>query len=132
MGEGMTDEEILDKVVDSLKLMLGSDPYSKGSYTHRSPDVDFDDAAEKLSRSVQDKVFFAGEHTSYPDWSGTTVGAIESGQAAARSMTKIISSFSDDEDLVIGQNLVFRPSSSSEEDTIFSKHDNIAITRTLP
>jgi len=145
--EAMTDEEILDEVVNSLKLMFGSDvvpptkyiltrwgsdPYSRGSYTHKSPDVDFDDAAQKLARSVEDKVFFAGEHTSYPYWSGTTVGAIESGQIAASEMSQIISSFSDDEDLVITEDIVFLSSSSGDKDLVSITHDKIAVARTLP
>jgi len=104
--EAMEDEDILEQVLANLKLMFGSDvlpptnfvvtrwgtdKYSKGSYSYRSVDMDFEGVAGRLSRSVDDKVFFAGEHTSDSGWAGTAVGAYETGEAAAKAMSKEIS-----------------------------------------
>jgi protoporphyrinogen oxidase len=104
--EVMEDEDILDQVLANLKMMFGSDvlpptkfmvtrwgtdKYSKGSYSYRSVDIDFEGVAETISRSVDDKVFFAGEHTSDSGWAGTAVGAYETGEAAAKAMSKEIS-----------------------------------------
>ena len=47
------------------------DEYSMGSYSFLSVGLDFDSAANKISQSVDGKVFFAGEHTSADGWAGT-------------------------------------------------------------
>ena len=104
--EGMDDTDIVEQVVSNLKMMFasdvvsptkfmitrwGQDEYAKGSYSFRSVGRDFDGIAEKLSRSVDNKVFFAGEHTSTSGWAGTAVGAYETGEAAGNAMAKSIS-----------------------------------------
>jgi len=109
--ELMEDQAILDIAVANLKTMFGSDvapptkfmitrwftdEFSKGSYSFRSVDLPFDNVAKKISESVKDKVFFAGEHTSDAGWAGTAVGAFETGDMAAKAMARSI----DDEVLV--------------------------------
>jgi len=104
--ELMSDEDILEDVCSNLKLMFGpdvpaptkhiitrwgTDKYSRGSYSYRSLDVDFEDVAERLSRTVADKVFFSGEHTSISGWAGTAVGAFETGELSARAMERMLS-----------------------------------------
>ncbi|MBE9115014.1 FAD-dependent oxidoreductase [Lusitaniella coriacea LEGE 07157] len=94
--ELQSDEAIQAEVMDILKVMFGDnipqpeqiiitrwsqDPYTLGAYsftgTHTHP-KDF----ERLAQPVEDRLFFAGEHTIFK-YHGTTHGAYLSGIAAA-------------------------------------------------
>ena len=69
------------------------DTYAKGSYTNRAPgtaawlsDVEIikGEKVRPLFRPINDKIFFAGEHTTALESLGTMEGAIESGERMAR------------------------------------------------
>ncbi len=75
------------------------DPYSKGSYLNRAPGTatwlseveDFqDEKVRKIFKPIENKIFFAGEHTTILDAFGTMEGAIESGDRAARLIFKAL------------------------------------------
>lgn len=99
LGEGAA----LDHALDSLAHILGmdrqklrrmlvtsyfhdwsSDPFSRGAYSYLP--VGALDAPEKLSRPVEDTLFFAGEATDYSGHYGTVHAAIASGHRAAEQI----------------------------------------------
>jgi len=105
--EKLSDDELLKVIMPHLKAIFAADvpeptrfimtrwandEYSKGSYSFPSAGQSdtFESLAGDLGASVADKIFFAGEHTSTTGWSATTVGALESGEAAADSMMAVI------------------------------------------
>lgn len=61
-----------------------SDPFSRGAYSYEL--VGASGARKKLARPVEQTLFFAGEAVE-PEQSGTVVGAIASGRAAAAKVT---------------------------------------------
>lgn len=102
--EALDDDSVLEAIMPNVRAIFGKDvpmptksamtrwgedKYSKGSYSFPSIDVDFADVANVLGSTVDNKLFFAGEHTS-PEWLGTTVGAYQTGEAAANKMTKVL------------------------------------------
>jgi len=75
------------------------DPYSKGSYSNRAigtagwlseMENSHGEKVRTAFRPVDDKIFFAGEHTTILDAMGTLEGAIESGERMARLMDKVL------------------------------------------
>ena len=102
----MGDVIIVEKVLNNLKMKFssdavsptkfvitiwGQDKCSKGSCSFRSADRDFDDVTENLSRNVDKKVFFSGEHTSKSSRTGRANGTYETVETAGKAMEKIIS-----------------------------------------
>ena len=94
--EELSDEALIDLIMDSLKKMYGenvpkpvsyritrwhSDPYSYGSYSYLPVDVKVNQR-KRLAESIDNKVFFAGEAASiyFPS---TVHGAFLSGVRAA-------------------------------------------------
>lgn len=74
------------------------DPYAKGSYSNRAPGTSawlnecttyHGETLRNVFLPVEDKIFFAGEHTSILDLLGTMEGAIESGERMARVMVRV-------------------------------------------
>lgn len=77
-----------------------SDPYAKGSYSNRGVgtatwlsemETFRGEKIRKAFRPVQNKLFFAGEHTTTLDTLGTLEGAVESGERMARLIDKTAS-----------------------------------------
>jgi monoamine oxidase len=75
------------------------DPYAKGSYSNRAVGTaewlsGMEDMkgerVRKAFRPIDDKIFFAGEHTTILDAFGTLEGAIESGERMARLINKTL------------------------------------------
>ncbi|OJW53286.1 MAG: hypothetical protein BGO67_00860 [Alphaproteobacteria bacterium 41-28] len=75
------------------------DPFSKGSYSNRAvgtagwlseTEKCHGEKVRTAFRPVDDKIFFAGEHTTILDAMGTLEGAIESGERMARLMNKVV------------------------------------------
>lgn len=76
------------------------DPYAKGSYSNRGvgtatwlseTETFRGEKIRKAFRPVQNKLFFAGEHTTTLDTLGTLEGAVESGERMARLIDKTAS-----------------------------------------
>jgi monoamine oxidase len=65
--------------------MWGTDPWSRGAYSHVLPGQGdpASGARARLSRPAEDRIFVAGEATS-PDFYGTAHGAWMEGERAAR------------------------------------------------
>jgi len=97
--ERFTDKQITADIMQNLRLMFGknipnptkvlvsrwtADPFARGAYCYTSVGVNNKDY-EKLGQSVQDKLFFAGEHTS-SKYRGTVHGAYLSGQRSAQQL----------------------------------------------
>lgn len=70
-----------------------NDPYAKGSYSYRGANIMSDlsrietyrgEKSRSPFRPLQDRLFFAGEHTAIDADLGTMEGAVESGERAAR------------------------------------------------
>jgi monoamine oxidase len=94
--EARSDAAIQAEIMDSLRLVFGEtipepeqmiitrwsqDPQTLGAYSFTGTDVRPQDF-EQLAEPVGDRLFFAGEHTTF-DYHGTTHGAYLSGLAAA-------------------------------------------------
>jgi monoamine oxidase len=94
--EGQTNAQIQQDIMDILKKMYGStipnpsqilvtrwtqDAFAKGSYSFASVGVTPNDY-ENLAQSVNNKLFFAGEHTHH-DYRATVHGAYLSGEREA-------------------------------------------------
>ncbi|MGA3128796.1 MAG: NAD(P)/FAD-dependent oxidoreductase [Candidatus Korobacteraceae bacterium] len=94
---------IRDKALDALASIFGrprleleamlqswhlhdwqSDPYARGSYSYVG--VGGEGAQAELARPIDGTLFFAGEATNCEGQHGTTHGAIESGERAAREI----------------------------------------------
>ncbi|HSX26181.1 MAG TPA: NAD(P)/FAD-dependent oxidoreductase [Chlamydiales bacterium] len=113
--EGLISKDTLTQKVEkekkALKLLFPSltistpilinwkeEEYSKGSYSNWSP-TQYDLMADTTTswgepvmtifRPIQDKIFFAGEHTAI-EHSATMEGAVESGERTARMIAKAI------------------------------------------
>ena len=95
----MDDEDLISGCVETLKKMFGSDvpdpvsylrtswsssEFSQGSYSFTKVGQQAGDR-EELARSVNGKLFFAGEAT-HPNFYGTVHGAYESGVSAAKEL----------------------------------------------
>jgi len=96
--EAENDDQTLARVLVNLRTMFGeevptptkilitrwlSDPYSRGVHTFRETGVNDDHAKKELKRSLDDKLFFAGEAT---DWGSNTVTAYTSGITVANDV----------------------------------------------
>lgn len=67
----------------------GADPYVRGLYSY--PTIETTEAdREALARSVNGKLFFAGEATDTTGHSGTVHGAMETGWRAAREVLQVL------------------------------------------
>jgi monoamine oxidase len=100
--EGKTDQQVTDEAMNVLKTLYGesipmpsdvrvsrwgSDPYTKGSYSSLKP------GGKPVHRiilaaPIDNRVFFAGEHT-HPDFSSTVQGAYLSGLRAADEINSL-------------------------------------------
>jgi len=81
-------------VVSPTKYMLTdwwSDPYSRGSYSYKSVGADYTKLAKQLARSIDNTLFFAGEHTNANGWGGTATGAYDTGETMGSAMSKALS-----------------------------------------
>lgn len=81
-------------VVSPTKYMLTdwwSDPYSRGSYSYKSVGTDYTKLAKQLARSIDNTLFFAGEHTNANGWGGTATGAYDTGETMGSAMSKALS-----------------------------------------
>ena len=100
--EGWSDQEIVDSAMATLRNIFGTnipdpldwqitrwadDPFSWGSYSYLKPGTDGETLIE-LGRSVDSKLFFAGEATS-SDYQSTVHGAYLSGIRAAEEIWDI-------------------------------------------
>jgi len=99
----MTDEELVQLCHDQLSLAFDNikvpqptdyrvtrwqaDPYSQGSFSFIPIGASFKDM-KTLAKSIDNKIFFAGEGTNHK-YFGTTHGAFMSGLRAAREINKI-------------------------------------------
>lgn len=99
--EQMSDQKIIDKIMQELRVIYGkdipepssyfitrwhNDPYALGSYTYLSYDAPLD-YYKKIAKPVKDRLFFAGEATSLTD-PATVHGAYLSGIRAAEEIIK--------------------------------------------
>jgi monoamine oxidase len=95
-SEAMSDEAVLARIMDNLKTIHGvdipaptsfsrtnwaSDPFTLGSYTFATTGTRSTDF-KAFEEAIGNKLFFAGEHTSF-DYRGTVHGAMFSGVRAA-------------------------------------------------
>lgn len=95
------DESILEAhIMPNLRIIFGEempepdsyrmtrwteDEFSRGSYSYPAVGQFHSDIVQRLGEPVNNMLFFAGEHTS-SEWYGTTVGAFQTGKAAATSI----------------------------------------------
>jgi len=100
--ETQTDEEILDDVMINLKAMFptitlpdrhlvsrwGSDESVLGTYSYKIVGRNASKDQKQLRKAVEN-IWFAGEATS--SWYGTTIGAWDTGEMAAKGMLKVLS-----------------------------------------
>ena len=100
--ETQTDEEVIDDVMTNLKAMFpsitppdrhvitrwGSDENVLGTYSYKIVGRHDGNDRKKLRKAVEN-IWFAGEATS--SWYGTTVGAFDTGEKAAKEMLKVLS-----------------------------------------
>lgn len=83
---GMQPNKLEKMVLGHWMYNWDADPFSRGAYSY--PLVGGANAAKKLSKPVEDTIFFAGEATDYEAGSGTVHGAIATGQRAASRIKK--------------------------------------------
>ena len=74
----------VDDVIDVYITRWASDPMAQGAYIHIPPNGSMGDC-ENLSRSISDRLFFAGEATNQI-YFGTVHGAYLSGMRAAQEI----------------------------------------------
>ena len=101
--ERQTDATIVSEVMDNLKTMFGrnipepkrvlvtrwgSDPFTQGGYSYPSVGAKPKDF-QQMGESVNDRLFFAGEHT-HVNYRGTAHGAYLSGIEAAAAILKLV------------------------------------------
>ena len=101
--ELMTEAEIIDDIMANLRSIYGSsipdptnflrtqwfsDPFSRGSYSFATSGVRSSEFT-KFEAAVDNKLFFAGEHTSR-DYRGTVHGALLSGVRAAEQIAELL------------------------------------------
>lgn len=101
--ESLTDDEVLDEVMISLREMFpaitrpdrvivtrwASEPNFLGAYSYKSVGRSFSSDSAILAKPVGDRLFFAGEATAGA-WYATTTGAWTSGYDAAVLMIKAL------------------------------------------
>ena len=75
---------IEDQLVTSCFHNWHADPYALGAYSYTPAGAM--DAHERLTKPVENTLFFAGEHTDTEGHSGTVHGAIATGRRAARQV----------------------------------------------
>ncbi|MCH7535237.1 MAG: FAD-dependent oxidoreductase [Bacteroidetes bacterium] len=103
VAEELSDEEVKQEIMSHLKIMYGADipnPISfrrtkwngninsYGSYSFATSGIKTN-VFETLSREVENKLFFAGEHTSW-NYRGTVHGAYSSGIREAKKIISLI------------------------------------------
>ncbi|MDG2080623.1 MAG: FAD-dependent oxidoreductase [Bacteroidales bacterium] len=101
--ENMSDNEVIDEIMDHLKSIYGSEipeptkflrtkwvsnEYTFGSYSFATNGTRTSDFSV-FEESMNNKLFFAGEHTS-KDYRGTVHGAYNSGFRAAEQITGLL------------------------------------------
>lgn len=101
-SESMNDDELINSAMSVLRKIYGADipdpigflrtqwstdPYAFGSYSAYLVNSSPDDR-DNLAKSINDKLFFAGEAT-YNDYPSTVHGALLSGQRAAKEMIEL-------------------------------------------
>ena len=87
---GTTYERLAGLVVGSWTHNWERDPYSRGAYSYAV--VGGSGAARKLSRPVEQTIFFSGEATNTEGHSGTVEGALATGLRAARGVLQALGS----------------------------------------
>ena len=101
--ENMSDAEVIEEIMEHLKSIYGNDipnptnmlrtkwvsnEFSFGSYSFAAKGTR-SSAFDILAESVNEKLFFAGEHTSR-DYRGTVHGAFLSGEREAEKIIKLL------------------------------------------
>ena len=101
--ENHSDQEIIDEAMDTLRVIYGnnipeptdyvisrwkSDPYAKGSYASLGEKSVAKTDRNRLRSAVNNRLFFAGEHTS-SEYPATTQGAYLEGEAAANAIKSL-------------------------------------------
>lgn len=87
---GMTYERLAGMVAGSWMHNWERDPFSRGAYSYAV--VGGSGAARKLSRPVEQTIFFSGEATNTEGHSGTVEGALATGSRAARGVLQALGS----------------------------------------
>ncbi|KRX03353.1 Ankyrin repeat-containing domain [Pseudocohnilembus persalinus] len=100
--ENLKDEQIIERTLTSLRTIFGDkvsklleykvtrwkqNKYSMGSYSHFATGSSIQTCL-KLSESIQDRIFFAGEYLYFNNL-GTVAGAYTSGQIAAQKIQSL-------------------------------------------
>jgi monoamine oxidase len=81
---GLTQDQVLDQLVSHHSHDWRHDPFAMGTYSWVP--VGAVDASERMSKPVENTLFFAGEHTDTTGHWGTVHGALRSGLRAARQV----------------------------------------------
>jgi monoamine oxidase len=102
LPEGEHPELFVDKVKPQLKKAVGiswiKEPFSKGSYSNLGAGQEkifletteaVGETVKKVFQPIEDKIFFAGEHTAL-EYIGTMEGAVSSGNKAQRMLQRTI------------------------------------------
>lgn len=83
---GLTEtfKNVPQKPKNMIVTRWGNDPYAYGSFSYSTPEFNYN-VVHTLQQPIQNKVYFAGEHTSF-EYSSTVHGAYLSGQDAAKKI----------------------------------------------
>jgi monoamine oxidase len=87
---GTTYERLAGLVIGSWMHNWERDPFSRGAYSYAA--VGGSGAARKLSRPVEQTIFFSGEATNTEGHSGTVEGALATGLRAAQGVLQALGS----------------------------------------
>lgn len=85
---GIAEERLSGLVAGHWTHNWERDPYSRGAYSYAT--VGGSGAARRLSRPVQQTIFFAGEATDTDGRTGTVEGALATGRRAARGVLQAL------------------------------------------
>lgn len=75
-------------IVDYKIKYWSKDPYIKGTFSYHKAGGDVNTRRD-LAKAVNEKIFFAGEACHYNNQSGTIIGAIETGNSAAKEIVAL-------------------------------------------
>lgn len=84
--ESMVDRPIKDELVDYRLVRWDTNQFTRGAYSNHPVGVSSSER-QVLAEPIQDRLFFAGEATSFSGNYATVHGAIESGQRVAKEIT---------------------------------------------
>lgn len=82
-------KQVGDAITDSKVFFWSRMPYIKGTYSYHKVNGSMNNRKE-LAAPIQDKIFFAGEATSYNGNSGTINGALETAVRAANEVLSVL------------------------------------------